>query len=175
MNQKDVYKYSDGTVIASGEAGEGGGTIKIKYVKAGGKAIIIKVPEPLIYNSGDVKINLKFENTIRTYMGRDHFAALIGALAKCGLALVSEGSAMKDGTCFPSVTHTNGESIDSDYFTLKDTQKYINTMVDYGFTTIYYKPGMGLKKPVKAAIFSEDKHHKKHLHCGAKSITVTEK
>lgn len=49
-------------------------------------------------------------------MGRDHFAALIGALAQCGLSLVSEGSAMKDGTCFPSVSHTNGESIDSNYF-----------------------------------------------------------
>ena len=174
VNQKNLYKYSDGTVIASGDAGEGGGTIRLKFVKAGGKAILVKLPDPLNYNSGNVKINLSFENTIRKYMGRDHLAALIGALAQCGLPLVSEGSAMKDGTCFPSVSHTNGESIDSDYFTLANTQKYINAMADFGIKNFYYKPGMKLKKPVKATIFKEDAHHKAHLHCGSTKINVIE-
>lgn len=107
-------------------------------------------------------------------MGRDHLAALIGALAQCGLPLVSEGSTMKDGTCFPSVSHTNGESIDSDYFTLANTQKYINAMADFGIKNFYYKPDMKLKKPVKATIFKEDAHHKAHLHCGSTKINVIE-
>jgi len=174
VNQKHVYKYADGSVIASGDAGEGGGTITRKYAKAGGKTIIVKVPEPLLYSSGNIKVSLKFENTIRTYMGRDHFAALIGALAGCGLPLVSEGSAMKDGTCFPSVSHTNGESIDTDYLSLSDTQKYVNSMAKFGFRTMLYKPGMKLKKPNGVTNFKEDSHHSAHLHCGSSNIQVTE-
>ena len=38
----------------------------------------------------------------------------------------------------------------------------------------YYKPGMKLKKPVKATIFKEDAHHKAHLHCGSTKINVIE-
>ncbi|MGD1319260.1 hypothetical protein [Chryseobacterium sp. 2R14A] len=174
VNQKHVYKYSDGTVIASGEAGEGGGSIKLKFVKSGGKAIIVKIPDPLNYNSENIKINLSFQNTIRKYMGRDHFAALIGALAECGLPLVSEGSAMKDGTCFPSVSHTNGESIDSDYYNVENTQKYINAMANFGITTFYYKPGMRLRKPTNAITFREDSHHRAHLHCGTSRINIKE-
>ncbi|SDQ17146.1 hypothetical protein SAMN05421664_0866 [Chryseobacterium soldanellicola] len=175
VNQKHVYKYADGRVIASGDAGEGGGTITRKYAKAGGKTvIIIKVPEPLSYNSESVKINLKFENTIRTYMGRDHFAALIGALANCNMSLISEGSAMKDGTCFPSVSHTNGESIDTDYLILPNTQKYVNSMAKFGFKTMLYKPGMKLKKPSGVVTFKEDSHHSAHLHCGSSNIPITE-
>ncbi|PQL93154.1 hypothetical protein [Apibacter adventoris] len=174
VNQKHVYKYSDGSIIATGKAGEGEGTINLKFVKSGGKVIIVKMPDPLKYNSGNIKINLSFENTIRKYMGRDHFAALIGALAESGLSLISEGSAMKDGTCFPSVSHTNGESIDSDYFNLINTQKYVNAMANFGITTFYYKPGMKLVKPKKAITFKEDSHHKAHLHCGVKNIAVIE-
>ena len=174
VNQKDVYKYSDGSVIASGDAGEGGGTIRLKFAKIEGKAILVKLPDPLNYNSGNLKIALSFENTIRKYMGRNHFAGLIGALAECGLSLVSEGSAMKDGTCFPSVSHTNGESIDSDYFNLENTQKYVDAMAKFGFTSFYYKPGMELEKPSKAKVFEEDSHHKAHLHCGVTQISITE-
>ncbi len=174
VNQKHVYKYTDGSIIASGDAGEGGGTVTRKYSKAGGKTIIIKVPEPLSYSSGNVKVNLKFENTIRTYMGRDHFAALIGALADCGLSLTSEGSAMKDGTCFPSVSHTNGEIIDTDYLVLSNTQKYVNSMAKYGFKTMLYKPGMNIKKPHGVTTFKEDSHHSAHLHCGSSTIHVLE-
>jgi predicted chitinase len=175
VNQKHVYKYADESIVASGDAGEGGGTIRNKYILSGGKVIIIKVPEPLSYNSGSIKINLKFQNTIRTYMGRDHFAALIGALAECGSSLISEGSAMKDGTCFPSVSHTNGESIDTDYLGHTKDQKYINAMVKFGFTNILHHPNMSFTNPNpgKAKIGGEA-HHKAHLHCGTKKIEVKE-
>jgi hypothetical protein len=174
VNQKHIYKYTNGNIIASGDAGEGGGTITRKYAKADGKTIIIKIPDPLSYNSGNIKVDLKFENTIRTYMGRDHFAALIGALADCGLSVISQGSAMKDGTCFPSVSHTNGESIDTDYQILSHTQKYINSMAKFGYKTMLYKPGLKLIKPNSVTTFKEDSHHSAHLHCGSSTIPVTE-
>ncbi|MGE4513483.1 MAG: hypothetical protein AB7E26_06695 [Chryseobacterium sp.] len=174
VNQKHVYKYANGDVIASGIAGEGGGIITRKYAKTGGKTIVIKIPDPFLYNSGNVKIDLKFKITIRTYMGRDHFAALIGALADCGLSLISQGSAMRDGACFPSVSHTNGESIDTDYLILPHIQKYINSMAKFGYKTMLYKPGLKLKKPTNVTTFKEDSHHSAHLHCGSSSIPVTE-
>jgi len=175
VNQKDVYRYSDGSVIASGDAGEGGGTIRNKYIKSGGKVILIKIPEPLVYSSSGIKVNLAFKNTIRKYMGRDHFAALIGALAECGSALVSEGSAMEDGTCFPSVSHTNGESIDTVYLTHNENQNFINAMIKFGFTNILHNPSMRFtnSKPNKVRMGGEN-HHRAHLHCGAKSIDVKE-
>ena len=175
VNQKHVYKYADKSIVASGDAGEGGGTIRNKYILSGGKVIMIKVPEPLSYNSGSIKINLKFQNTIRTYMGRDHFAALIGALAECGSSLISEGSAMKDGTCFPSVSHTNGESIDTDYLGHTKDQKYINAMVKFGFTNILHHPNMSFTNPnPRKAKIGGEAHHKAHLHCGTKKIEVKE-
>ncbi len=47
-------------------------------------------------------------------------------------------------------------------------------MADFGIKNFYYKPGMKLKKPVKATIFKEDAHHKAHLHCGSTKINVIE-
>lgn len=177
VNQKDVYKYSDGSIVASGKAGEGSGTILRKYVKSGGKTIIVKIPDPLNYNSGNSKINLVFKDTIRKYMGRDHFACLIGALAETGFSKVtSGGAAMQDGTCFPSVSHTNGSSIDVAYFTHANTQKFINSMIKFGFNYFLAGTGMNFSKPKGFNGTLEGGHsdHNGHLHAGApKSLSIS--
>jgi len=174
VNQKQVYKYSDGSVVAYGEAGEGGGYTTIKYVKVPGTATIVRVPEPLNYTSGSLKIHLKFEATIRKYMGCDHFAALIGALAECSYdEVISEGSAMYDGTCFPSVSHTNGESIDTNYSGHKMDQDFINACIKFGFNNILYSPSMSFTTSVAGVNLKPDSHHAGHLHCGAKKINLT--
>uniref|UniRef100_UPI0040472CE5 glycoside hydrolase family 24 protein n=2 Tax=Flavobacterium sp. TaxID=239 RepID=UPI0040472CE5 len=180
VNQKHLYKYADGSVIATGDAGEGGGTATKKYTKGTGKSILVKIPEPLNYDSKGVKVKMTFENTIRKYMGADHFAALIGALAECSYdSVISEGSAMKDGTCFPSTTHVNGQSIDTDYFydskgklKQKEQQDFIDAFAKFGFKDFYYSPSMSFIKPKNTRKFSIDNHHKAHLHCGAEKITV---
>ena len=114
-------------------------------------------------------------------MGADHFAALIGALAECSYdSVVSEGSAMKDGTCFPSVSHVNGQSIDTDYFKdskgnlkQKEQQAFIDDFAKFGFTDIIHAPSMTFTKPTNKKVSLKGKSdHKAHLHCGAKSITT---
>lgn len=178
VNQKNVYKYNDGAIVVSGIPGEAkGGVIYRKYVKSGGKAIIIKIPDPLNYNSGNVKINLNFKDTIRQYMGRDHFACLIGALAENGFSKVtSGGAAMQDGTCFPSVSHTNGSSIDVAYFTHENTQKFINAMIKFGFNYFIAGTGMSFSKPkgFNGTIEGGHSDHNSHLHGGApKSLSIS--
>jgi muramidase (phage lysozyme) len=181
VNQKHVYKYADGSIVASGDSGEGGGTTINKYVKVTGKAILVKMPDPLNYDAKGVKVKMTFENTIRKYMGEDHFAALIGALAECSYEnVISEGSAMKDGTCFPSVSHVNGQSIDTDYFKdtkgilkQKEQQNLIDAFAKFGFNEMYFAPNMKFDKPSKKMKkFATDSHHKAHLHCGAKEIKI---
>lgn len=176
VNQKDVYKYNDGSIVASGKPGEGKGNILRKYIKSGGKTIIVKIPDPLNYNSGSTKINLIFKDTIRKYMGRDHFACLVGALAESGFSQVtSGGAAMQDGTCFPSVSHTNGSSIDVAYFTHTNTQKFINSMIKFGFNYFLAGTGMSFSKPKGFNGTLEGGHsdHNGHLHGGApKSLSI---
>ncbi|WP_312391246.1 hypothetical protein [Chryseobacterium sp.] len=180
VNQKNVYKYSDGSVIASGKAGEGSSTIIRKYTKISGKEIIVKIPDPLNYSSGNLKINLIFKDTIRKYMGRDHFACLIGALAECNFnQVISGGAAMKDGTCFPSVSHTNGTSIDIAYFSHANTQIFINAMIKFGFNYFLSGVGMNYIKPSNFNGTLEAGHsdHNHHLHTGAPNslnIKITE-
>lgn len=180
VNQKNVYKYSDGSVIASGKAGEGSSTIIIKYTKISGKEIIVKIPDPLNYSSENIKINLIFKDTIRKYMGRDHFACLIGALAECNFnQVISGGAAMKDGTCFPSVSHTNGTSIDIAYFSHANTQIFINAMIKFGFNYFLSGVGMNYIRPSNFNGTLEAGHsdHNHHLHTGAPNslnIKITE-
>ncbi|NRS89879.1 muramidase (phage lysozyme) [Flavobacterium sp. 7E] len=180
VNQKHVYKYADGSVVVSGTPGEGTGTLIKKYEKGLGKTILIKIPEPLNYDAKGIKVKMAFENTIRTYMGADHFAALIGALAECSFnSVVSEGSAIEDGTCFPSTTHINGQSIDTDYFKLvngnldqKKQQDFINALAKFGFKDYYYSPSMTFVKPKRIGVFKGESHHRQHFHSGSTSIKI---
>ncbi|MGV3611798.1 MAG: hypothetical protein ACO1N0_12660 [Fluviicola sp.] len=176
VNQKEKYIYSDGSVIASGLPGEGKGTLTLKYVKAGGKARMIKIPEPFVFNKDSIKFNFKFEDTIRKYMSRSHFAALIGALISGKFSeIVSTGSAMSDGTCFPSKGHVNGESLDTDYLSNANTQKYIDLMAKFGFNRFLYSPSLDFTNPKpndSNFTFKKDAAHRYHLHAGSPLITV---
>lgn len=180
VNQKHVYKYADGSIVVSGKPGEGTGTLIKKYEKGSGKSILIKIPEPLNYDEKGVKVKMTLENTIRKYMGADHFAALIGALAECSYdSVISEGSAMKDGTCFPSTTHINGQSIDTDYFKLanghldqKKQQDFINALAKFGFKDFYYSPSMTFVEPKLVKTFKREEHHVNHFHSGSTTIKL---
>ncbi|MGV0924318.1 hypothetical protein [Empedobacter tilapiae] len=107
-------------------------------------------------------------------MGRDHLAALIGALAKGNFTIISGGAAMNDGTCFPSVTHINGQSIDTEYLSSQKTQEFIDALAYFGFNSFYYSANMKLIQPKNAITFKGEGGHKHHLHAGAETIKVKE-
>ncbi|QXP54514.1 hypothetical protein H0I25_10480 [Cellulophaga sp. HaHa_2_95] len=81
---------------------------------------------------------------------------------KTGLTLKSGGACEKDGTCNPSVSHINGQSIDTSYLNDTDEQKFINAMHDYGFDTQL----RGKEKKEFTHTDDGGKFHNNHLHSG---------
>ena len=114
---------------------------------------IIQIAQP--------EINFVFKKTERFYFKPDVAAGFIGALIRLSpMSIVSEGSSYKDGSCFPSQTHINGKAVDVWYqSTDKESQLIIDTMIDFGFNTVY----KGSSYPnLKRAI--EKPKHNGHLH-----------
>ncbi|MGV0923564.1 hypothetical protein [Empedobacter tilapiae] len=78
----------------------------------------------------------------------------------------------KDGTCFPSVSHVNGQSIDTEYLSGSKTQEFIDALAYFGFNSFYYSANMKLIQPKNAITFKGEGGHKHHLHAGAETIKV---
>ena len=103
-----------------------------------------------------------FTATVRRYCGPEHLACFIGALAETGFSLKSAGACEEDGTCYPSVSHINGQSIDTGYLNDVDEQKFINAMHKFGFTSQL----RGKKKKIFTHTSDGGKLHNNHLHSG---------
>lgn len=73
----------------------------------------------------------------------------------------SGGMCEKDGTCFPSTTHNNGQSVDTGYLDNVREQKFINAMNKFGFNTQYRGTN---KKAFKNTV--PKAYHNDHLHSG---------
>ena len=100
------------------------------------------MPDSINKKNIDKSVIYSFTKTTRRYCGPEHFACFIGALAETGLILKSGGACEEDGTCYPSVSHINGQSIDTSYLNDKDEQKFINALWDFGFRTHYVGSNM---------------------------------
>ncbi len=76
--------------------------------------------------------------------------------------LKSGGACEEDGTCYPSVSHINGQSIDTSYLNDTDEQKFINAMHNFGFDTQL----RGSSKKEYTHTSDGGKLHNNHLHSG---------
>jgi hypothetical protein len=125
------------------------------------KVKLVKMPESLNYRK--VKIIYKFSNTKRRYTGEDYLAVFIGALADCGSDnVITTGSCFSEATCFPSVAHVNGKSIDTLYLDDKNEQLLINGFNKFGMTE--QLRGFG---KIKFTHTKAHAHHDSHLHSGS--------
>jgi len=104
----------------------------------------------------------KFHKTLRVYANPNLFAGFIGALAECSFDEIKcTGSTYEDSSCYPSVSHVNGASIDTAYLDKKtDEQKFIDALWKFGFKLHYVGSSMNYTHGTK------DKHHNDHLHSG---------
>lgn len=95
---------------------------------------IVKMPDSLNYSKNGTVIKYIFTSTKRRYTGPGSLAGFIGALAEHGIKLKTTGSCFKEGSCFPSKKHVNGESVDTIYTwdKIKD-QKIFNAMKKFHF------------------------------------------
>ncbi|WP_338815822.1 hypothetical protein V9L05_24155 (plasmid) [Bernardetia sp. Wsw4-3y2] len=161
------YVYPNGTIITYGKfTNDDKGTSyrSVTYNKGVGKSLIVKMPKSLQVAIDNEKfVQYKFTKTQRTYCKPELFAGFIGALAEVGYTdIVSGGMCEEDATCYPSTTHINGESVDTNYIDNERQQKFINAMYKFGFSTILR--GSAKKK------FDHTKDgkalHNNHLHSG---------
>ena len=151
-------KYKNGDIA---EYGVNNGEYFWRLFKAlAGDVTLVRMPDSLKYNNGNVKISYTFSNTQRRYTSPGHLACFIGALATTGLAIQSTGSCFEEGTGFPSTSHNNGRSVDTIYLTNQDhEQKYITAMKNFGCHTQY----RGHSKP-KYKWTTPAAYHNSHLH-----------
>ncbi|MBB6369170.1 hypothetical protein [Chryseobacterium shigense] len=162
--------YENGDIAEYGS--NNGDTFWRLYSATNEKIELIKMPDTVNY------VKYSFSGTKRIYTGPNYFAGFIGALAITELSVTTTGSCFREGSCFPSQFHVNGESIDTIYFgKLETDQKFIDAMKSFHF---------GERKVGNDAYFTKLKNvsdggdlHDSHLHCGefdnSKIIEIKEK
>ncbi|MCX8523670.1 DUF4280 domain-containing protein [Chryseobacterium formosus] len=118
--------YENGDIAEYGS--NKGDTFWRLYAATSEKIELVKMPENVKY------VKYSFSGTKRQYTGPNYFAGFIGALAQTGLSVKTTGSCFREGSCFPSQFHVNGESVDTKYFlNLETDQKFINAMMLFHF------------------------------------------
>lgn len=127
------YHYENGDIVTTGS------NYGIKrYTPANGNVQLIRMPDNLNINNNGVIINYTFHDTMRRYCNPGCFAGFIGALAECGFNDIEcTGMCFGDATSYPSVTHPNGDSVDTRYLnTLQRQQRFVDGLHNYYFTNI---------------------------------------
>lgn len=138
-----------------------------KCVQGSPSIELIKMPDSL--NNTKLGIIYEFSNTQRRYTSPGAFAGFIGALAECKYSdIITTGSCFKEGTCFPSVGHVNGKSIDTLYITRDKEIKFISAMNLFKFT--YNITGNDGTHTYVNTINKGD--HNDHLHSGFDESTI---
>jgi len=158
---KRRVKYANGDIAEYGS--NEGVSFWVLYTVTGKNIELVKMPDSLNYNNSGVIVKYSFTKTKRRYTEPGHLAVFIGALAECGFVDVqTTGSCFNEASCFPSVEHVNGKSIDTLYLDDAREQKLINAFHKYGIT----KQLRGSRKKAFAHTSDGKKLHNSHLHSG---------
>jgi hypothetical protein len=153
-------KYENGDIAEYGS--NNGKTFWVLYKAMDSKIELLRMPNEL--NLEKVHVKYDFSKTHRRFTNPDAFAGFIGALAENNLKLTTTGSCFVEGSCFPSVEHVNGGSIDTLYLDDSNEQKFINAMNKFGFN----KQITGKNKKIFENAIKEKSGtlHDSHLHSG---------
>ena len=154
-------KYQNGDIAEYGS--NDGKSFWVLYRVTGKDIELVKMPDLLDYNEDGIVIKYSFTKTKRRYTEPGHLAVFIGALAECGFTDVqTTGSCFSEASCFPSVEHVNGKSIDTLYLDDTREQKLINAFNKFGIT----KQLRGSKKKAFTHTTDGKALHNSHLHSG---------
>ncbi|KYF80686.1 hypothetical protein BE20_01020 [Sorangium cellulosum] len=111
-----------------------------------------------------------FENTARKYCNPRCFAGFLGALIQLGRDVVCTGMCFEDATSYPSVSHPNGDSVDTAYLATQHAEQLkIDALRDHYFTTILRGSG-GWKKELADSRYRAK--HEDHLHAGEFNVAM---
>lgn len=149
---------------------------------------LIRMPDEVnthfVINDLQKLIQYQFTDTQRRYANPGCFAAFIGVLGETNLAVRSSGMCFEDATSYPSVSHPNGNSIDTSYFTAPITadpavnntavnqqkqQRMVNAFMNWGFNSRLKGEHDNLNWLQNATPFP---NHNDHLHCGGFALPI---
>lgn len=173
-NAKKAYVYGSGEIYATGSHRNA----TISYAADEGHVTLVKMLNSLPSLGTKSSVAYDFTSTQRRYCEPGAYAAFIGALARSNVGPVhSTGMCFEDGTSYPSLTHPNGDSVDTLYLpSAKLEQRLIDALLAFGFTKIYRGQGWELDKKGNKKVTIEwlgqltgatyKAHHEDHLHAG---------
>jgi hypothetical protein len=119
-------------------------------------------PKTITYR---VRATFSYSATQRRYCNPGCFAGFIGVLIQLGRGdVVCTGMCFGDATSYPSVSHPNGKSVDTEYLsTLAIEQLKVNALRDHYFATILCGSS-GWFPQLTGTTYHV--HHETHLHSG---------
>ena len=117
-NTKRRVFYENGDVAEFGSH-DSKGTIWRLFRATANDTELIKIPDSLNKQFDNFKIKYSFIDSQRRYANPGLFAAMLGSIAVYNKSITTTGSAFKWGSCFPSINHINGMSIDFTYKSYK--------------------------------------------------------
>ena len=114
--------YENGDVAEFGSHGTKG-TIWRLFRATANDTELVKIPDSLNKQFDNFKIKYSFIDSQRRYANPGLFAAMLGSIAVYNKSVTTTGSAFKWGSCFPSINHINGMSIDFTYKSYKGKKR----------------------------------------------------
>jgi hypothetical protein len=154
------YYYADDTIVTRGV----NANAVVRYRVLANFVDLVRMPDQLNINNNGVIISYIFSGTRRRYCNPQCFAAFIGALAQFAQQMSSTGMCFGDATSYPSVSHPNGDSVDSSYTdNLATEQRKVNAFHEYGFAHILRGQTRFYGQLTNSTYHA---NHETHLHSG---------
>ncbi|WP_025742297.1 hypothetical protein [Aquimarina pacifica] len=163
------YYYADGSIISYGQAYGYRRYALTSPNDPNDLVDLIRMPDDLNINFetglNNVRATFSYRNTARRYCNPACFAGFIGVLIQLGRTdVVCTGMCFGDATSYPSVTHPNGDSVDTAYLsTLAIEQLKVDAFRDYYFTNIL-RGNISWYPQLTDTAYSNG--HNDHLHSG---------
>ncbi|VXC01477.1 conserved hypothetical protein [Flavobacterium sp. 9AF] len=155
------YYYANGNIVTQGT---NTANPIVRYGALTTNVVLVRMPDNLAINNDGTVINYVFSGTQRRFCNPQCFAAFVGALAQFGQRMTSTGMCFGDATSYPSVSHPNGDSVDTTYAAnLATEQLKVNGFHDYGFAHIL-RGQTGWKAQLQNSTYHTN--HETHLHSG---------
>lgn len=158
-NAQMNYLYANGDIVTAGNHSNR----FVRYGVTGNMIEIVRMPDTLNINTDGTILNFSFSSSQRRYCNPDCFAAFVGVLGICGFRVQSTGMCFGDATSYPSVSHPNGDSVDTVYLANRANQQTLaNAFVRIGFTQVI--AGTNYRWITGMHLYNAG--HNNHLHSG---------
>ncbi|MDR0332281.1 MAG: hypothetical protein LBI15_02345 [Dysgonamonadaceae bacterium] len=181
------YIYANGNIITTGNHMNGeddrsfpGQLRAMRYTQTGIYVNLIRMPDVLNINIGNnIVIGYTFSPTQRRFCSPESFAAFVGVLGQYELGdITCTGMCFGDATGYPSVTHVNGNSVDTVYLIpfnstnmgrRDDQRSLVRAFRDWNFTQIIAGRRYNWLHDLA---HSNDAAHNGHLHSGLFNVNT---